>query len=63
MCSGQAGPPAKLVKRTARGVVLAAEPGPSGRRNADIAATGVAEGGNGPALHSETLDGGHDCPT
>ena len=35
---------AKLVKRMARGVVLAAEPGPSGRRNADIAAIGRAEG-------------------
>ena len=37
--------PAKLVKRGARGVVLAAEPGPSGGRNADIAAVGSAEGG------------------
>ena len=32
--------PAKLVKRMARGVVLVAEPGPSGWRNADIAAFG-----------------------
>ena len=38
-------PPAKLVKRTARGVVLAAEPGPSRWRNADIAASRCTEGG------------------
>ena len=38
-------PPAKLVKRMATGVVLAAEPGPSGWRNADTAAIGRAEGG------------------
>ena len=38
-------PPAKLVKIMARGVVLAAEPGSSGWRNADIAATGRAEEG------------------
>ena len=37
-------PPAKLVKRMARGVVLAAEPGPSGWRNADIAAIGRSVG-------------------
>ena len=36
-------PPAKLVKRMARGVVLAAGPGPSGWRNAAIAAIGRAE--------------------
>ena len=38
-------PPAKLVKRMDRGVVLAAEPGPSSWRNADIAAIGRTEGG------------------
>ena len=38
-------PPAKLVKRMARRVVLAAEPGPSSWRNADIAATGRTEAG------------------
>ena len=38
-------PPAKLVTRMARGVVLAAEQGPSGWRNADIAAIGRSEGG------------------
>ena len=38
-------PPAKLVNRMARGVVLAAEPGPSGWRNADIAANGRSDGG------------------
>ena len=42
-------PPAKLVKRMARCVVLAAEPGASGWRNADIAAIGRSEGGP-PAL-------------
>ena len=34
----------ELVKRMARGVVLAAEPGPSSWRNADIAAIGRTEG-------------------
>ena len=38
-------PPAKLVKRMARGAVLAAEPDPSGWRNADIAAIGRSVGG------------------
>ena len=38
-------PPAKMVKRMARGVVLAAEWGPSSWRNADIAATGPTEEG------------------
>ena len=38
-------PPAKLVTRMAREVVLAAEPGPSGWRNADTVATGRDEGG------------------
>ena len=38
-------PPAKLVKRMARGVALAAEPGPSGCRNADIVVIGRYEGG------------------
>ena len=49
MCSDQtscseilAPPPAKLVKRIARGVVLAAEPGPSGWHDADIAAIGLS---------------------
>ena len=36
--------PANLGKRTARGGVLAAEPGPRVRRNADIAAIGRSEG-------------------
>ena len=44
-------PPAKLVKCVARGVVLAAEPGPSSWRNADIAAIGRTEGG--PAVLRE----------
>ena len=69
-------PPAKLVKRMARGVVLAAEPGPSGWRNAEIAAVGRAKGepavlrewighldqGNGSTPDGETMDGGHNCP-
>ena len=38
-------PPTKNVKRTARGVILAAEPGPSGSRNADIASIDRLEGG------------------
>ena len=46
-------PPAKLVKRMARGVVLAAEPWPRGWRNADIAATGKSEGG--PAVLREWI--------
>ena len=41
-------PPAKLVKRMARGHVLAAELGPSGWRNADIAGIGRSE--RGPAV-------------
>ena len=41
-------PPANLVKRIARRVVLAAEPGSSTWRNADIAATGRTE--VGPAV-------------
>ena len=44
-------PPAKLVKRIARGVVLAAQPGPSGWRNADITAIGRAKWG--PAVLRE----------
>ena len=47
-------PPAKLAKRTARGVVLAAEPGPAVGGNADIAdiaAIGRREGG--PAVLRE----------
>ena len=67
-------PSAKLVKRMARRLVLAAEPGPSGWRNADIAAIGRSEGG--PAVlrewigtwtwamvpHSTAkLDSDHDC--
>ena len=39
-------PPAKLIKRMARGVTLAAEPGPSGWRIADIVAIGQGEGGS-----------------
>ena len=66
-------PPAKLVKRMARRVVLAAEPGPSGWRTADIAAIGRSEGG--PAVLREWIGtwtravvpqstaGGYDCPT
>ena len=68
-------PPAKLVKRMARGVVMAAEPGPSGWRNADIAAIGRSEGGpavlrewswhlhpsDGPTQYCQTVDSGHDC--
>ena len=71
-------PPAKLVKRMARGLVLAAEPGPSGWRSAGMAAVGRSEGG--PAALREWMgtwtramvphctakpwtDGGHDCPT
>ena len=67
--------PAKLVKRMARGVVLAAErmlaaePGPSGWRNADIAAIGRSEGGPavlrdwiGTWTQATVLDGGHNCP-
>ena len=46
-------PPAKLVERMAREVVLAAEPGPSGWRNADIAADGRSEGG--PAVLREWI--------
>ena len=46
-------PPAKLVKRMARGVVLTAEPEPSGWRNADIAAIGKFEGG--PAVLRERI--------
>ena len=46
-------PPAMLVKRMARGVVLAAEPSPSGWRNADIAAIGRSEGG--PAVLPEWM--------
>ena len=38
-------PPAKLVKRMDREVVLPAEPGPSGWRTADTAAIGRSEGG------------------
>ena len=68
-------PLSELVKRMARGVVLAAEPGPSSWRNADIAATGRTEGE--PAVlrewmgtwtqavvppDGETLDGSHNCP-
>ena len=45
--------PAKLVRRMARGVVLAAEPGPSGWRNADMTAVGRAEGG--PAVLREWM--------
>ena len=55
-----------------QGVVLEAEPGPSGWRNAHIAANGRSEGGppvqrdwlgtwtqaNGPTLHGEAMDGG-----
>ena len=50
-------PPAKLVKRMARGVALAAESGPSGWRNADIAAIGRAEGGTKPVLREWTGTG------
>ena len=46
-------PPAKLVKIMARGVVLAAEPGSSGWRNADIAAIGRSE--EGPAVLREWI--------
>ena len=46
-------PPAKLVKRMARGVVMAAEPRPNGWRNADIAAIGRSEGG--PAVLREWI--------
>ena len=48
--------------------MLAAEPGPSGQRNADIAAIGRSEGE--PAVLREwmgtgtqAVDGGHDCTT
>ena len=54
---------------------MAAELGPSGWRNADIAAVGRSEGtscaarmdghvnsGNGPTLYGEAMDGGYDCP-
>ena len=58
------------------GVVLAAEPGPSGWRNADIAAIGCSErtccatrldrhvdSGNGPTLYGEAMDGGIQSST
>ena len=70
-------PPAKLVNRMARGIVLAAEPGPCSWRNADIVAVGRSQGGpvvlrdwvgtldsgNGLTEHGEAMDGGFDCPT
>ena len=56
--------------------MLAAEPGPSGWRNGDIAAIGRSEGGpavlrdwmgtcsgNGPTQHGEAMNGGYDRPT
>ena len=46
-------PPVKLVKRMARWVVLAAEPGPSGWRHADIAAIGRLD--RGPAALREWI--------
>ena len=46
-------PPAKQVKRMARGVVLAAQPGPNSWRNADIAAIGRTKGG--PAVLREWM--------
>ena len=46
-------PPAKPVKRMARGVVPAAEPGPSAWRNVNIAAIGRSEGG--PAVLRDWL--------
>ena len=46
-------PQAKMVKRMARGVVLAADWGPSSLRNADIAATGRTE--EGPAVLREWM--------
>ena len=50
MCSGQAGgfeihaPTSEVGETNGQGVVLAAEPGPSGCRNGDTAAIGRAEG-------------------
>ena len=70
-------PPAKLVKRVARGVVLVCRARPQqltkrrhrghwthgGETSCGARMDGHVDQGDGPTLHSEAMDNGHDCPT